>query len=365
MGKKIILGCVLLLIITVVIIFAVNISYNYNENTEGETMQYLDENKDEIYVVPTIKDAIRENTAWCGTFQLVWNDMQDNLVQGDVIFEEPNIFADNLNKQSFKETDLSEESYYKKWGLVSLDLKSEIEKGIKDKFNETSDILDSLDWIEEPEKYLFYAMLKKEFEFPKEFDILEKSNFKDIENVEYFGIEENTDSSVRNQVDVLYYSSKNNFAVKLNTKNNDEIIIARKNDGVTFEEIYNTILKHAEDFEGNTQLGSKDILKVPNLNMDVLKEFDELTEKVFIGKDGLPMHIDKALQSIKMELNNKGGKIKSEAAIVTMKSALITTDTEPREFIFNDDYVIFLKEKDKEVPYFAASISDINLFMQK
>ena len=288
-----------------------------------------------------------------------------NFPTRDVIFTEPNVFADNLNKQSFKAKDLSEESYYKTWGLVSKSLRDEIEHGIKDKFNETSDILNSIDWTEEPEKYLFYAMLKKEFEFPKEFDILEKSNFKNIENVDYFGIDESTDSSVRNQVDVLYYENNNNFAVKLNTKTNDEIILARKNNGINFEEIYNEIIKRSQEFKGEKTFGEKDVLKVPNLNMDVLRKFDEVIGKTFLDKDGESMCIAQALQTIKMELNNKGGKIKSEAAIVTLKSAMVAVEYQPREFIFNDDYVIFLKEKDKDVPYFAAFINDINLFNKK
>ena len=31
----------------------------------------------------------------------------------------------------------------------------------------------------------------------------------------------------------------------------------------------------------------------------------------------------------------------------------------PREFVVDDTFTIFLKEKDKELPYFAAKISDI------
>ena len=35
---------------------------------------------------------------------------------------------------------------------------------------------------------------------------------------------------------------------------------------------------------------------------------------------------------------------------------------EQRYFYLNDEFTMFLKEKDKETPYFAANIEDITLF---
>ena len=88
------------------------------------------------------------------------------------------------------------------------DKKNAEEKEIKRKFNETSDILDDFNWNESGDKdYFLYSMLKKEFEFPKVFDRLEKGKFKDWENVKYFGIKKKTSEKVREQVKVLYYLS--------------------------------------------------------------------------------------------------------------------------------------------------------------
>ena len=163
---------------------------------------------------------------------------------------------------------MSEESYYKIYGNPTLELKEQIEKAIKEKFNETSDILGDFNWNDKnPEDYFLYSMLKKEFEFPKVFSKLDNSTFGNYENVKYFGINKSTNKEVREQVQVLYYNSKEDFAIKLITKSNDEVIISR---------------------------GSM----VP-------------TEKI-------------------------------------------------RNFIVDDTFCIFLKEKDKELPYFAAEISDIS-----
>src|SRR5699024_7252517 len=49
---------------------------------------------------------------------------------------------------------------------------------------------------------------------------------------------------------------------------------------------------------------------------------------------------------------------KSEAGMMVRKEAAIIQ--EPRNFIIDDTFTIFLKEKGKDLPYFASKISDIS-----
>lgn len=344
-----------------------------NINMSKDIIEEENTSKDEKYndsieVVASIEDKINKNTIWCGTFQLVWNDMMDNLIKTDVKFENQIASIDNLNKQTFKTEYLSEDSYYKKWGLKTLSLKSEIEKGIKDKFNENSDILDDIDWSEgalngaEPgkERYLFYTMLKKEFTFEEKFTKLENSRFKDEQDIEFFGIDENTKNKVKNQVYVYFYESTKKFAVKLLTKENEEVVLSRGVEGENFLEIYNNILKYESEYKGKHNLENEDVLRVPNINFNVKKEFEEFENQEFKTDDGNVAKIEKAIQSIKFELDENGGKIKSEAAIDVAKTTALQRDK--RYFYFNDEFCIFIKEKDKKLPYFAGNIADIKLF---
>ena len=62
-------------------------------------------------------------------------------------------------------------------------------------------------------------------------------------------------------------------------------------------------------------------------------------------------------------MNNTGVKLKSEAAITAMMTALAPPE-EPRMFYFDDTFVVFLKEKGKEKPYFALRVYDINNFQK-
>lgn len=316
------------------------------------------ENK--MNIVLSLEDTISDNTAWCGTFNLIWNDLKNDLAKQDIVFTPQLEVVRNLNKGTFNTSQLSEKSYYKVYGTPSIALKKQIEQAIKEKFNETSDMLDDFDWeARDPKDYFLYTMLKKEFEFPKVFTELEKGKFGNDENVSYFGINEETENQVREQVQVLYYHSKDDFAVKLMTKTNDEVILARGNKSNTFGSIYQEIQEKQKDYKGTKSFTKQDRLKIPNIAFNVKEEIKEIQNKTFSFSNGDEYSIEKALQTIQFELDKKGGKIKSEAGIMLKYESAILEPEEKREFLVEDAFIIFLKEREKELPYFGASISDI------
>ncbi len=366
MNKKrkilIILG---ILIILFIIVFAIiNKANIFSKKLQSATG---------ITVVPTMNDTITNDSSWCGTFQLVWNDMKNEIVKQDVIFNPQLDMVKNLNKEDFNETMLSEDYYYKIYGLKSLDLKEQIKNGIKEKFNQTSDILDSLNWseseLDDPNnqhvrRYFFYTMLYRKFEFLKEFDKLDNGKFGNKYNkIQYFGIDENTKNSVGKQINVLYYNSKDDFAIIINTKTDDEVIFCKNPTGNNFNEIYENMNNKADKYTGKKSFKDVDEFKAPNLEFNEKREYTELANKTFKIAD--PNYdvaeIEKAIQTIKFSLNAKGGEIKSEVAIDMGAADGISSD-EPRYFYVDDTFAIFLREKGKAKPYFAGKIDDITKF---
>ena len=154
--KAIIAIIVVIALLAILVILYVNLFKNNNDKrplTPIENTNKISEEKkhsENIKTVVTLEDEITTNSIWCGTFQLVWNDMVNNVVKQDVVFTPQEKIVENLNKQTFKEDQLSEKDYYKVYDLLTLDLKEKIEKAIKEKFNEKSNILDSIDWSEVP-----------------------------------------------------------------------------------------------------------------------------------------------------------------------------------------------------------------------
>lgn len=347
-NKKMILSS---LLVTILLINA----FLFKDIIKKEQGDYKDT---DINIVLSLEDKITKNSMWCGTFNLIWNDLKNELAHQDIVFSPQLEIVENLNKGTFNNSYLSDNSYYKKLGIIKPELKAEIKTAIKDKFNENSAILDDFDFTYNGDKnYFLYAMLIKEFKFPYVFSKLDNDKFKNIKNVKYFGINSETDKKVYNQVEVLYYDNEDSFAVKLNTKENEEIILSRGFKGNSFNEIYDFINAKNKEFNGSKTFDSHDYLKIPNIDFKIKEEFKELEKKDFLFANQDTYYIDKAIQTIEFKLDHEGGKLKSEAGMsVNETSAAISSK---RYFYFNDDFVIILKEKDKNLPYFAAYISDI------
>ena len=333
------------------------------ESIEGEDNSKIEDSSGKISTVLTLEDEIQADTIWCGTFQLIWNDLKNDLAKQDIVFSPQLEVVENLNKGTFTVDDISEESYYKKIGTPSIELKEEIENAIKEKFNETSNILDDFDWENaRPEDYFLYVMLKKEFEFETEFEELENGKFGKYDDIEFFGIETDETGSLRGQVQVLYYDSKDDFAIKLKTKQNDEVILCKNPEGNTFNEIYQNILTKQSEYDGEDYLQEGELLKIPNIKIDEKNEITEVENKSFLFSNGDEYKISKALQTIEFELDRKGGRITSEAGMMVQRQSIEFESEEKREFFIDNTFAIFLIEEEKDTPYFAGLINDITKF---
>ncbi len=289
---------------------------------------------------------------WCVTFQLVWNEFMDKVTGGKKVeFEGGNPpIADELNKRLYTKDILSEKSYFIAQGKATKSLRKHIEKSIKKKFNEKSDILANIVWNDKT--YLFYAMLKKDFTFLTPFDRLDADKFNNSEeSYKFFGVTKHSKKKVKENVKVLFYTNENEYAVKLLTNENEEVILFRTDKEDTLENHYADVLNKADE----DKMGNKDELKVPDLNVDKLISYSELCNKKIKGTN---IVITQALQTIKFKMDNKGGSLKSEAAIAVMRTAFTPDPNKPKYFYFDKPFVLFLLEKGKEAPYFAMTVKD-------
>ena len=300
---------------------------------------------------------IEDNVIWVGTFQLVWNDFMDELVGGPIEFVDgESELANELNKQSFTVNELSEDSYYKKFGETSLELKEEIENGIKEKFNEQSEVLDRIDWESPYRGHVLYVMLKKEFEYIEPFKELGRTTFAN-ENVfvKYFGINDVTEDSGVETVDILFYNSETDFAIKLNTKEGEEVYLYRgANMNSGFNDIYEDLKNKTTEYTGRKELEAGDIVKIPMIKIKEDISYDELCNREIKGYEE---YISQAIQTIDFELDNYGGYVKSEAVIETQRG-ILSDSINGFKFEYTDEFVLFLKEQDKEIPYLALKVAD-------
>lgn len=298
-----------------------------------------------------------ENTVWAGTFQLVWNDFANDIVKGNIYLQGGNDdIVNGLNKQGFKSNMISSKSYYKTHGVMTIALRDDINQALRDKFNETSELLQNAVW--DGKNYLLYAMLKKDFKYPYEFNELQQGKFgKSKANVRYFGIDAQSDAGLRATIDVMFYNSKDDFGIILNTKDRDLVLLYRTKNVMSLTDAYKEMLEKSFIYEGKREFGKNDTLKVPFIKFKNDYTYDNLTNKKVLGTD---FTIGSAMQTIDFNMDNKGVKLKSEAAIV-MRMSMNAQDTEPpREFNFNDNFYLFLQENTNP-PYFAMKIGNAAL----
>lgn len=107
MYKKIkILIIIVILIILILLGFMIANKIKFdNKDTNIQMAEEITniQTTEEIEIVPTMSDTIMADSSWCGTFQLVWNDMKNEIVKKDIIFNPQLDMVSNLNKEEFNE----------------------------------------------------------------------------------------------------------------------------------------------------------------------------------------------------------------------------------------------------------------------
>ncbi len=298
-------------------------------------------------------DLALRHDVFTPAFQLVWNDFKEFVSLKRINFRgiDPRV-AYVLNANKFTADDVSENSYYKVAAPKSYELKAKIQREIFEKFGEKSKILDEIDWAPKGiDEYIFYSMLIKNVEFPSEFDILESRAFSNSkETYKFFGVKKDADDFSK-QVKPLFYLNPFDYAVSIETKSGDRVILYRTNSPQNVYDIYSQM-----DVKTNKHLrfGESDELIIPFISVNERISYDALCNRKIIGTKYV---IAKAIDDIEFNLDNKGAKLRNEAAMHIMKMSM-PIPGKGTIYDFSKPFVLFMVEKDKNLPYFALRIND-------
>lgn len=306
--------------------------------------------------------AVDTNQIWVGTFQLAWNELAEQLTDnGKVEFVEGNTpLVEELNQKSFTKNDISPEDYYLTVEETRPELKEKIQKEVYEKFKiDNTQTLEKMNFNLTP-GYTIYTMLVKNFHFMHPFEQLQSETFKQSEQkVKYFGISKNSDVEARESVEILFYHSKEEFAIQLNTVENEEIILYKTKENKTFPEYQKRIEEETKKYEGKRKMQKEEELKIPYMNVDTAVNYEELCGKEIKRKEG--GYIVVALQTVKFSLDETGGGVISEGVIQEVRKSEDINQAEERQFDFNDNFILFLKEKDKQKPYLAFKVNSTEI----
>lgn len=325
-----------------------------------------------LRLVTTQAETVDGNDAWCGSMQLCWNNLMDETHSGNpIVFDDDaqnTEEVDHLNSKLFTTDDLSDDHYYTYVGPMTLDAKTEIETAISERFGQESDILDSLDGWGGPATQLLYAMIYRQFSFATPFAISDqtlgfgsKGNGNEATGVAYFKAET---PEQREQVVPLYYEDASHNAVRIDTTGGDELILVRGPEGATLDEMWQSAMARAEEADASetAPLGKDETFVCPNLDIDLLRKDYDWVPGSFDGKKRI---ISEAVQTLKLHLDNEGGEVKSEAAIVVKDQSIPMGEDVIRHFNYTDTFAMFVRDGnagDDAKPYVGVLVSDITQF---
>ena len=316
------------------IVYATTVIYNkYVKNNTNHN----------ITMNPSYQSTLDENTInnlWVGTLDLAWKELEDKIGLNKIELEgEMPQIAKDLNESTFSKEMLNPNDY-----------KINVERTVTN-------------------GYKIDATLNKELNFLESFD-----NFNDYkwtfgnseEYIKYFGINNASPEEMNKNVEILFYNKLNNgsllsndMAIKLKTKEGDEIILYRTDDKKSFDEYYEDIKAKTKNYKGRTEFSEDDELRIPYVKVNGMINYKQLYDRKIKNSKGL--YIYDVIQNVNFYLNERGCNLSSKATMVTEYMG-IGQDT--KYCYFQDTFIVFMKEANSDKPYFALKV-DNNDILEK
>ncbi|MGA2068226.1 MAG: hypothetical protein ABSG86_24855 [Thermoguttaceae bacterium] len=324
-------------------------------------------------VVPTLDTPMPKgkNVIWCGTIQLGWNRLEKDILHEPPQVQGAEAVVSRLNQAQLREDDLPPDSYMATAGFVKDGVAETARAEMKRRFEKETNF-DSMP----PNAVLVYAYLQVNLPFRIPFfDNRGAFRFKESggreTKVSAFGIEERHEYAyheLREQIDVLY-SSRKEHQFEL-----DEFVLDPCRDSSPCQIVLacvppkETLLETLRDVEKKTQeharqgkeeyhnrFGVRDVLLVPNLEWEIRHHFAELegNGKRFLNATMKDYFIGKAAQTIRFKLDRSGAELASESKLYCLPL--------PTYFVFDRPFLIVVKKRGSERPFFVMWVDNAEL----
>lgn len=187
------------------------------------------------------------------------------------------------------------------------------------------------------------------------------------EFIKYFGINNASSEELNKNIEVLFYNKisnenlfSNDMAIKLKTKEGDEIILYRTDEQKSFDEYYNDIQVKANQYTGTKEFSKDDELRIPYIRINGIISYNELYDKEIKNSEGLCIY--DVIQNVNFSLNEKGCNLSSKATMVT---EYLSASLETKYCYFNDTFIVFMKEQNSDRPYFALKVDGTDILEKK
>jgi len=324
-------------------------------------------------VVPHSNSTIvaGRNLVYCANFQIAWDRLRDDVVKAPIELTGAPDMARQLNDEPFPRESLSERAYVALAGRVSDGILDRIRSQMAERFPSVRPRL-----VPRKEEALIvaYAYLQKRLPFVVDFDRLKQPmRFRAADTeatVASFGIEDFAshaprEKCLRTQVTVLDYVSDDDFIIQL-VSQIDAIVLAKIPRSATLAQALALAKKRIRQPVGRdvqSQLDLEEPLAVPVISLFVEREYTELVGQSLTNPGFAGLEIGAATQLIRFQLDESGAIVDAEA-----RSTLLNGDEpppQPRRFVFDRPFLIYLQEREAKEPYFVMWVENPEVLVRE
>jgi hypothetical protein len=311
---------------------------------------------------------------WCGTFQLVWNEIC-TLIGEDLHFTADPPMVAAMNRKAFTRGDLDEASYVAVAGFIRDGIKERIPRALEERFHGAArpSALPPWDRTPRPQDIVGYAYLFKLLEFPNRFERLDDPLDFAGARVAAFGLGpyKSAQSRMLPQVRIHDYAGPDDFVIELETKaTKDSLVLAKVAPAATLAETAAAALARLRPEPPTAAPG--DLLAVPLVNFDVTRAYSELyspsggpplrvvAANPQVAKD---LEVLSAVQNIRFQMDEEGVRLKSDSHM-SIGCMARTAAPVAHLLIFDKPFLILMKRQGAAAPYFALWMGSAELMVK-
>jgi hypothetical protein len=327
-------------------------------------------------IVPTLDTPMPagKNVIWCSSFQMAWNHLKDDVIKEPIKLAVSQPVADRLNTAKESETDMTAGSYYAAAGWVEDGIIAKIQQEMKKQFPDVPTPKFDIPLL----AAVAYAYLAADIRFDPPFiDNPKKMTFTASDGTSQatksFGIPPGSYGGrrLKEGVQVLYAlagktQDSHEFAVDpAKDSQPNQIVLARVAPKATLAETLADVESKIANWKPPSDYPSGyyplETLLIPNAAYRIDHHFTELEgeDKAFLNTSGQGLWIAEAFQMIDFKINREGAVLKSEAKIAAPASA--RPERMLTDFVFDRPFLIFIKKRGAERPFFVMWVDNPEL----
>jgi protein tyrosine phosphatase (PTP) superfamily phosphohydrolase (DUF442 family) len=323
-------------------------------------------------VVATLDQPLArgKNTVWCASFQAAWKRLQEDLAKEPVKLEDGPAIVDSLNRADDPREILPEGSFYVAAGFISDGILNRIRSEVPTIFPGKKP-LSSLNPADRAAVAYCYLQVRLSFEtayFQSKQPVKFVSSDGKTTEIHSFGIhpgDEITDDRFYYQPSVLFQgrTGKDNrveFVVDLDCRSrSSQVVIAMVEPAESLAKTLASVEKKVQQYQSKGKSSKLDThrLMIPDMAWKLSHRYVELMDKEFLNPRLRERFLVEALQDIDFRMDRHGIKLASEANI-GVDSAM---RRDPIEYVVDRPFLVYLKERDADRPYFAMWVDNAEL----